>query len=141
MCSAPEKLEHSRQSPLGPRETFSGSQSDSPAGTATFGLTRGRLRAGSSTRNSSSKGLEPRFEILTAEAKGEPISDTVMPSGSLPLAGLGRAAGRMAASSGPQLRRSAASRRRAPVVGRSSPLRPTAPLRRKDEESGAQPTG
>src|ERR1017187_7973123 len=91
MCSAPEKLEHSWQSPLGPMETSSGNQSDSPAGTATPGITSVRLDSGSKTWISSWNGCLQLVEVLTAEAAGETNSAMLTPSCSLPAAGLGRA--------------------------------------------------
>src|ERR1035438_5808480 len=82
--SAAEKLEHSRQSPSGARETLSGSHADSPAGTAA-GIVMVRLEAGSKTRNSSRNGWLERLTMLTADAPGETNSKAVTPAGSLRL--------------------------------------------------------
>src|ERR1019366_6586346 len=141
MCSAPEKLEHSWHSPLGPIETSSGNQSDSPAGTTTPGITRVRLDSGSKTWISSWNGCLPLFEMLMAEAAGETSSAMLTPCGSLPAGGLGRATGCSAPWRAAQLRSRAAWRRSATAAGRSSPLKPTTPLWSTSAGLADQPAG
>src|SRR5579871_64620 len=141
MCSAAAKFEHSRQRPSGPSDTFSGSHSESPGRTFTDGMIKIRLVPGSCTRNSSANGAFPRLVILTAEAPAETTSTTFTPSANLPDRGLGTAVECSPVSRGDHFRKSAASRRRAAVVGRSSPLSPTAPFRKKEAPSTDQPAG
>src|SRR5205085_8783569 len=141
MCSGAAKVVHSRQTPPGPRETLSGSHKDWPAATLTAGMASVRRESGSNTRSSSRKGLTPLLVMLMALAMGEINSTAVTPAGNLPDAGLGMACACSSPSRLAHVRSRAASRRSAAVLERSSPLNPTAPLRKSDVGLAAQPAG